>query len=304
MASNKALSAKDMNGLRIENLGAPDSVDDAARKQDTDDAYNNARSRTNHTGSQLANTVSDFDAQVRTSRLDQMAAPTAAVSLNSQKITNLASPAAASNDAVRMVDVEAAVAGLVSGQTLKGAVRVATTTNVNLAAPGAALDGVTMSNGDLFLATSQTTGSQNGPYVFNGAASAAIRATNWDASGEAVLGSYWIVREGTKADSFALLSNDSAITLGTTTPTFIFIAASAGGTAPGRFEVDSPAVSAGATWTVTHNLNTRDVIVAVRRVASPYDFVEVYTAATTVNTVSVIPDIAMSSGEYRCLVRY
>jgi hypothetical protein len=48
--------------------------------------------RANHTGTQTASTVSDFDTQVRTSRLDQMAAPTAAVSANSQKITNLASP--------------------------------------------------------------------------------------------------------------------------------------------------------------------------------------------------------------------
>jgi hypothetical protein len=48
--------------------------------------------RANHTGTQAASTISDFDTQVRTSRLDQMAAPTASVSLNSQKITNLASP--------------------------------------------------------------------------------------------------------------------------------------------------------------------------------------------------------------------
>jgi hypothetical protein len=48
--------------------------------------------RANHTGTQTASTVSDFDTQVRTSRLDQMAAPTSAVSANSQKITNLANP--------------------------------------------------------------------------------------------------------------------------------------------------------------------------------------------------------------------
>jgi hypothetical protein len=48
--------------------------------------------RANHTGTQTASTISDFDTQVRTSRLDQMAAPTAAVSANSQKITNLANP--------------------------------------------------------------------------------------------------------------------------------------------------------------------------------------------------------------------
>ena len=48
--------------------------------------------RANHTGTQTASTVSDFDTQVRTSRLDQMAAPNAAVALNAQKITGLADP--------------------------------------------------------------------------------------------------------------------------------------------------------------------------------------------------------------------
>jgi hypothetical protein len=48
--------------------------------------------RANHTGTQTASTISNFDTQVRTSRLDQMAAPTASVSLNNQKITNLANP--------------------------------------------------------------------------------------------------------------------------------------------------------------------------------------------------------------------
>jgi hypothetical protein len=57
--------------------------------------------RANHTGTQTASTVSDFDTQVRTSRLDQMAAPTSAVSANSQKITNLANPVD-SGDAVSL----------------------------------------------------------------------------------------------------------------------------------------------------------------------------------------------------------
>jgi hypothetical protein len=51
--------------------------------------------RANHTGTQTASTVSDFDTQVRTSRLDQMAAPTASVALNAQKITGLADPTSA-----------------------------------------------------------------------------------------------------------------------------------------------------------------------------------------------------------------
>lgn len=46
------------------------------------------RARGVHTGTQVAATISDFDTQVRTSRLDQMAAPTASVSFNGQQATN------------------------------------------------------------------------------------------------------------------------------------------------------------------------------------------------------------------------
>jgi hypothetical protein len=69
--------------------------------------------RANHTGTQTASTVSDFDTQVRTSRLDQMAAPTGSVSANSQKITNLATPTA-NADASTKLYVDTAVANLVN----------------------------------------------------------------------------------------------------------------------------------------------------------------------------------------------
>jgi hypothetical protein len=69
--------------------------------------------RANHTGTQLAATVSDFDTQVRTSRLDQMAAPTGSVSVNSQKITNLGTPTA-NADASTKLYVDTAVANLVN----------------------------------------------------------------------------------------------------------------------------------------------------------------------------------------------
>lgn len=152
-----------------------------------------ARSR--HTGTQTASTISDFDTQVRTSRLDQMAAPTASVSWNSQKITNLAAGTAGSTDAARMIDIDNARAGL----SVKDPVRVAAQANVNLASPGTTVDGVTMSNGQRFLAPAQTTASQNGIYVFNGSGSTATRATDADAEGEVVDGSIVAVQEGTDA---------------------------------------------------------------------------------------------------------
>jgi hypothetical protein len=71
--------------------------------------------RANHTGTQLAATVSDFDTQVRTSRLDQMAAPTASVALNNQKITGLGTPTANTTDAATTAYVDTSISNLIAG---------------------------------------------------------------------------------------------------------------------------------------------------------------------------------------------
>ena len=70
--------------------------------------------RANHTGTQAASTISDFDTQVRTSRLDQMAAPTGSVSVNSQKITNLATPTS-NTDASTKLYVDTSISNLIDG---------------------------------------------------------------------------------------------------------------------------------------------------------------------------------------------
>ena len=69
--------------------------------------------RANHTGTQAASTISDFDTQVRTSRLDQMAVPTGSVSVNSQKITSLGTPTS-NADAATKLYVDTKVADLVN----------------------------------------------------------------------------------------------------------------------------------------------------------------------------------------------
>jgi hypothetical protein len=153
--------------------------------------------RANHTGSQTAATISDFSTAVQTSRLDQMAAPTAAVSLNGQKITSLGEPTLAT-DAASKAYVDNARAGIAG---VKDPVRVASQANINLSAPGAAIDGVTMAANDRFLAAGQSTGTQNGIYVWTGAASAAARATDADSAGEIQDGTLVAVSEGTYAGS-------------------------------------------------------------------------------------------------------
>jgi hypothetical protein len=70
--------------------------------------------RANHTGTQLAATVSDFDTQVRTSKVTDLAAPTGSFSMNSQKITSLATPTTGT-DASTKAYVDAQITALVGG---------------------------------------------------------------------------------------------------------------------------------------------------------------------------------------------
>lgn len=300
MATKKMVNSLDFQGtLLIKGLGAPVADNDAARKLYVDTGVDAAKSRANHTGSQTASTISDFDTAVRTNRLDQLAAPTAPLGLNNQRLTSVADPTSAQEAATKAY-VDAQLAGVATGQVLKGAVRAAVGTNVNTAAPGATLDGLAAANGDVFLLTGQTTGSQNGPWVYNGAAAAMTRPANWDSNAEAVIGSYWIVREGTQADTFALLTNDTAVNLGTTSLSFVVRGTASAVTG---YTATCPTVAAGATWTVTHNLGSTKVIAQLWRVGSPFDQVDVYIARPDANTLAVQPDIAFASGEYEIVVQ-
>ncbi|MCL4681621.1 MAG: type II secretion system GspH family protein [Rhodocyclaceae bacterium] len=63
-------------------------------------------------------------------------------------------------------------------------VRVASQSNLDLAAPGAGIDGIAMAAGDRVLVKNQTVPAENGIYQWNGAAVAMGRATDADASAE------------------------------------------------------------------------------------------------------------------------
>ena len=92
------------------------------------------------------------------------------------------------------------VDGLVQGLSWKKSCRVKVGSNVNLASPGAALDGVSLASGDRVLCSAQSTSSQNGIYVWNGAAAAMTRATDADPYTE-LQGAAVFITEGTSADS-------------------------------------------------------------------------------------------------------
>jgi hypothetical protein len=281
--------------------------------------------RTNHTGTQAASTIVDFDAAVRTSKVTDLTAPTSSFSLNSQKITNLAEPTA-SGDATTKNYVDNAITGL----SWKQPVRVLATGNVTVASPGAAIDGVTLAGDDRVLLTAQGTGSQNGLYVFNGAGAAMTRAADANSAAELV-GMAVFVEEGTSADTAWTLATNAPITVDTTTLSYVqftgaasFVAGAGlaqtgnqidvvAGTgislAGDQVSIDTAVVASkyataigdgtATSFVITHNLGSRDVIVQVYANGSPYDVVETDVEMTSTTTATVRFSTAPAASAYR-----
>ena len=162
--------------------------------------------------------ISDFDAGVRTNTLDQMAAPTSAVSLNSQKITGLADPTG-DNDAANKGYVD----GVAQGLDVKDSVVATTTANGTLStafANGQSIDGVTLQTGDRILIKNQSTASQNGIYNVQ-ASGAPSRATDM-ATGANAAGAFVFVEQGTvnAENGFTCTSDTGSAVVGTNNLTF------------------------------------------------------------------------------------
>lgn len=213
--------------------------------------------------------ISDFDTQVRTNRLDQMTAPTASVSLNSQKITNLAL-CTADTDAASKAYVDAARSGL----DVKASVRAATTSNITLSG-AQTIDGVSVIAGDRVLVKDQSTGSTNGIYV--AAAGAWSRSTDADADAEVHAGMFSFVEEGTvNADTGWVLSTNNPITVGSTALTFAQFSGAG-------------QITAGAG--LTKSGNTLDVVGTSNRIlvnADSIDIASTYVGQTSITTLGTI----------------
>lgn len=223
----------------------------------------------------------------------------------------------------------------IEGLAWKESVRVKAQANINLAAPGATIDGVTMANGDRFLPASQTTASQNGIYVWNGASTPATRAL--DASTFAELEAAVVtVEEGTDAGT-SWRQTEVNGTIDTSTITWVSFGVSvpnASETTAGKIEIatqaetdtgtdDQRAITpaklknwsgapkrfaadvgdgSNTSFTITHNLGTRDLQVGIYRNSGNYDEVECEVRHTSTTQVTLIFSSAPTSNQFRVVI--
>jgi hypothetical protein len=144
-------------------------------------------------------------------KLNEFTAPDGAVSLNSQKITNLATPTADGDAASKSY-----VDGVSQGLDIKDSVVAATTANITIATAlnnGDTLDGVSLSTNDRVLVKDQSSASENGIYIVG---SSPARADDLAAGADAA-GMFTFVEQGTvNADNgFVCTSNKGSAVVGT-----------------------------------------------------------------------------------------
>ena len=253
------------------------------------------------------------------------------IDFNSRPGINLADPANPQEAATKNY-----VDSVIRGLDWKQEVVAASTGNVNVASPGASIDGVTLAANDRVLLKDQTTASQNGIYVWTASASALTRALD-ATTGTQISGATVTVQRGTvNADRIYRCTADDPITVGTTNLPWVQVGAGGGGeivTAGAGLTKSGTTLDVGAgtgitvgadtvsidtslvarkyatavgngsltSIPVTHNLGTRDVAVTVYDAAS-YEEVLVDSVRTDVNTVTLSFATAPTTGQYRVVI--
>jgi hypothetical protein len=195
------------------------------------------------TGTRDHTAISDFDAQVRASRLDQLGAPTVAVGLNGQRLTNLADPTQAQDAATRAYVLD----------------RINALVN---SAPGVL---------DTLAELATALGNDpNFATTLAGQIAAAKDRSN---------------HTGTQASS-----------------TISDFATAVDARILGKMALADIGDGSATTFTVTHNLGTRDLHVQVRQSASPWAAVLVDWRPATTNAIELSFLTAPAAGEFRVTI--
>lgn len=252
--------------------------------------------------------------------------------LQGQPILNVADPSTGTSAANRNY-----VDNVARGLSFKMPARLAPTTNVNLASPGTSFDGKTANAGDSLLLMNQTTGSENGLYLWQSGTTALVRRIDADNGTELAPGTAVTVTEGTaNGDKLFAIISDTAITIGTTSISWgqlgggsqtytgsngvnvsgsniTGVAATGGGltVGPTGFAIDTAIVTrkisgnvGNGTLTaidVAHGLGTTDVMVSLR-LNSTGEYVIPDWVTKDANTITLNFPSAPAAAAYRVMV--
>ena len=235
------------------------------------------------------------------------------------------SSVSAGNKIATISDIQNNQAGL----SVKDSVKVATGSAITLSAQNTVVDGVTLADLDRVLVKNQGTASENGIYIYSISTGLLVRASDQESPKE---GDFVFVEEGTAANQGWIFQNDNTVAQFSAAGEYTFInglqisgttvsvdytalesqlmsddfAKNADYTTVTRKYASSiTGNSTDSTFSFTHGLNSRDVVVRVYQTSSgadQYNDVEVDVTRTSVNAVSVSFASAPATGETYAVV--
>lgn len=157
------------------------------------------------------------------------------IDLQGQKAINVGDPTAGTDGANKQY-----VDALVRGLSWKQSVVAASTANVTVSSAPATLDGVTLTANDRILLKNQSTGAENGIYVYASTGAALTRATDADTAAKLLGATVTVTKGSTLADKVYRLVTDD-VTLGTTALVFTEVGGSSASYTAGDGLGESPA---------------------------------------------------------------